>query len=107
MPVVKRTRLMLNGAQAGQVKRCSTMGWEQRGGRSYYYRKEREGSRVRSVYVGGSGTAAFISQLEKGRREEDETKREDRQRELAKLERQDATIEAACRLIDTVTEAAF
>jgi hypothetical protein len=83
------------------------MGWEQRGGRSYYYRKERESSRVRSIYVGGGETAAFISQLEKGRREEDEMKREDRRRELAKLEQQDATIEAACRMIDMVIEAAL
>jgi len=28
------------------------MGWEQRRGRSYYYRKVREGGRVRSEYVG-------------------------------------------------------
>jgi hypothetical protein len=35
------------------------MGWEQRGGRSYYYRKVREGDRVRSKYV-GSGILAQI-----------------------------------------------
>ncbi len=29
------------------------MGFEQRGGRSYYYRKVREGGRIRSIYVGG------------------------------------------------------
>ena len=28
------------------------MGWEQRGGRSYYYRKGREGGQVCSKYVG-------------------------------------------------------
>jgi hypothetical protein len=28
------------------------MGWERRGGGSYYYRKERRGRRVRSKYVG-------------------------------------------------------
>src|SRR5689334_13998428 len=27
------------------------MGWERRGGRRYYYRKERRGNAVRSVYV--------------------------------------------------------
>jgi len=28
------------------------MGWEKRGNQTYYYRKKREGGRVRSVYVG-------------------------------------------------------
>ena len=35
------------------------MGWERRGGRSYYYRKERRGRRVRSKYV-GSGVLGQI-----------------------------------------------
>jgi hypothetical protein len=35
------------------------MGWEKRSGRSYYYRKVREGGRVRSKYV-GSGIVAQI-----------------------------------------------
>lgn len=35
------------------------MGWEQRRGRSYYYRKVREGGRIRSEYV-GSGIVAQI-----------------------------------------------
>src|SRR5947209_8736136 len=30
------------------------MGWETRGGREYYYRKERAGASVRSVYVHGT-----------------------------------------------------
>ncbi len=40
------------------------MGWETRGGTSYYYRKERDGASVRSVYGGGGETAALIAQLE-------------------------------------------
>jgi len=35
------------------------MGWEQRRGRSYYYRNLREGGRVRSEYIGG-GTLAEL-----------------------------------------------
>lgn len=83
------------------------MGWELRRGRLYYYRKEREGARVRSVYVGSGETAALISQLEGMRRDEDETEHENQRRELAKLERQDEAIDATCRLIETVTEAAL
>jgi hypothetical protein len=40
------------------------MGWEERRGRSYYYRKERVGDRVRSVYVGGGATASFLARFD-------------------------------------------
>lgn len=33
------------------------MGWEERNGNRYYYRKRREGDRVRSEYVGAGGVA--------------------------------------------------
>lgn len=39
------------------------MGWEQRGNNRYYYKKEREGSRVKSVYVGRGEIANMISQF--------------------------------------------
>ena len=42
------------------------MGWEQRGKNQYYYRKEREGSRVRSIYVGRGEIAQMVSQLQSG-----------------------------------------
>ena len=40
------------------------MGWEDRNGRSYYYRKERTGGRVRSVYVGNSQMAHGLVMLD-------------------------------------------
>ena len=40
------------------------MGWEQRGAFKYYYRKERDGSRVKSVYVGRGEIAHMISQIQ-------------------------------------------
>ena len=43
-------RLLIRGQFA---KRSTTMAWEERrNGRLYYYRKVREGRRVRSIYVG-------------------------------------------------------
>lgn len=42
------------------------MGWEKRGGKQYYYRKERDGSRVKSVYVGRGEIANMISQFQPG-----------------------------------------
>ena len=40
------------------------MGWERRGNHEYYYRKEREGSRVKSTYVGRGEMAHMISNFE-------------------------------------------
>ena len=51
------------------------MGLETRKGRTYYYRKERHGSRVRSVYVGASQFAAGLALLDDLRRAEAEDER--------------------------------
>jgi hypothetical protein len=40
------------------------MGWEQRGNHWYYYRKKRDGSRVKSIYVGCGEIADMISQFQ-------------------------------------------
>jgi hypothetical protein len=40
------------------------MGWEQRGNHRYYYRKERDGSQVKSVYVERGEIANMISQMQ-------------------------------------------
>jgi|SRR5688500_18810108 len=40
------------------------MGWELRGNNRYYYKKEREGSRVKSIYVGRGEIAHMISQIQ-------------------------------------------
>ena len=68
------------------------MGFEQRGGRFYYYRKKRQGSKVRSQYV---GDALLLGQLGAA---EDEAARQNRARQKA-VERQvrqsEAEIEAS------------
>jgi hypothetical protein len=70
------------------------MGWETRNGNLYYYRKERDGSRVRSVYIGSGETAHLISQLENMRREETRMKLL-HQKNLREIEeRADRVIEA-------------
>lgn len=40
------------------------MGWERRGNTLYYYKKERQGSRVKSIYVGRGEIAHLISQFQ-------------------------------------------
>jgi len=81
------------------------MGWEQRGNNQYYYRKEREGSRVRSVYIGVGDLAnlsAGLLALEQGdRRLAELRKRQQRQA----LEALDAEIDALSDLVSTMTQA--
>jgi hypothetical protein len=74
------------------------MGWEQRRGRSYYYRKVREGGRVRSKYV-GSGLVAQICAGDDGNKRRDRAAkhaadRATRQAEAA-IDRQLASVESA------------
>ncbi len=78
------------------------MAFERRGNNSYYYRKERAGGGVRSVYVGRGETARLIAQLddlERNAREEG--------RAVARLERerwqaQDAELDALGVMMDAV-----
>lgn len=51
------------------------MGWEQRRGRSYYYRKVREGGRVRSEYMGGGTYAQRCAEIDGSDRQERAAKR--------------------------------
>ncbi len=83
------------------------MALEQRGSNFYYYGKERRGGRVCSIYYGSGETAVLMSRLDEARREEAGHKLEVARHELAKLERYDASIEATCRMIDSITEAAL
>lgn len=83
------------------------MAWEERSGRSYYYRKEREGDRVRSVYVGGGETAALIAQLDGMRREEVEHERELEKRARAEAEAPDAEHAALDEMFKLITKGAL
>jgi hypothetical protein len=82
------------------------MGWEQRRGRSYYYRKVREGGRVRSEYVG----SGIVAQICAG---DDDDRRRDRQAKgaadhatrqaEAEIDRQLADVESALALMTHAT----
>ena len=81
------------------------MGWEQRGTNYYYYRKEREGSRVRSVYIGvgdlANLSAGFLALEQEDRRLAELRKRQQRQA----LEALDAEIDALSDVVSTMTQA--
>jgi hypothetical protein len=81
------------------------MGWEQRGNNQYYYRKEREGSRVRSVYVGRGQIAHMISQIQASSPLLERLARTIKSPETVKLEKAEATMEQAIDLIQSVTQA--
>jgi hypothetical protein len=40
------------------------MGWEQRGNNQYYYCELRNGSSVKSIYIGRGEIAQWVSQLQ-------------------------------------------
>jgi predicted negative regulator of RcsB-dependent stress response len=81
------------------------MGWEQRGNNSYYYRKEREGSRVKSVYVGRGEVAHMISEFESSSAELETLMRAQKSIEVDKLERVELALDRAIELTQLFTEA--
>ncbi len=80
------------------------MGWEQRGNNRYYYKKERDGSRVKSVYVGRGQIAHVISQFQASSTAVERIVRANRESESKKAE---ASLELATDLIQLVTNAAL
>lgn len=83
------------------------MGWETRGGRSYYYRKEREGARVRSVYVGAGVMGRGLALLDGLGRAEAEERRAELMREREADEIVEAEIAALGEMVETLTTAAM
>jgi hypothetical protein len=81
------------------------MAWEQRGTNRYYYRKEREGSRVKSVYVGRGEVAHMISKLESSSAELEKLLRAQKSIEAQELERVELALDRAIELTQLFTEA--
>ena len=83
------------------------MAWEQRGSNSYYYKKEREGSKVKSVYVGRGEMAHMISKLESSSAELERLMRARRSLEANELDRAEAPLDRAIELTQLFTQAAL
>lgn len=83
------------------------MGWEKRGNREYYYRKVREGSRVRSVYVGRGELAQLTAALIAMQREDRSNQNQELRLEQALLRAFDLEVHAMEAVIITITEAAL
>lgn len=83
------------------------MGWEQRNGSSYYYKKERSGGRVRSVYVGKGLVATLGAKLDASERAEKDAEREAFRREVKKQDAIDAQIDEICHQTERLVRAAL
>lgn len=83
------------------------MGWEQRGNHLYYYRKERDGSRVKSTYVGRGEMAHMISKFESSSAEVEKLLRVKKSIEAQESERIEAALDRAVELVQLFTEASL
>jgi hypothetical protein len=83
------------------------MGWEQRGNNSYYYKKERQGSTVRSVYVGPGEIAHMISQIQSNTPLIEKLARSINSAEKNRSEKAKAALEQASDLVRLITQAAL
>lgn len=81
------------------------MGWERRGNHEYYYRKERQGSSVKSTYVGRGEIAHMISKFESSSAEIEQLLRAKKAIEDQELERIEAAMDRAVELVQLFTEA--
>jgi len=80
------------------------MGWETRRNSRYFYRKERRGKRVRSIYCGSGEQAELISRQVAKDREEERQQREADRKLVAEMQAEDATYEAISDDLDVLAK---
>lgn len=83
------------------------MAWEGRGGRQYYYRKVRDGNRVRSEYLGRGPQADLLACLGQIERAQAEARRREEERVKEEARAVDKQVNEVCSLVDALRDAAF
>lgn len=73
------------------------MGFEIRRGRSYFYRKRRDGGRVVSEYCGSGEAAVLFGRLDAIEREDRDLKRRAERADRERMEALDRGLDAMCR----------
>ena len=81
------------------------MGWEQRGAHKYYYRKERHGSRVKSVYVGRGEIAHIILNFESHSTKLEKLMRVKKSIEDSDFDKAETAFDRAVELVQLFTQA--
>lgn len=83
------------------------MGWETRGNGSYYYRKVRDGGRVRSEYVGAGMIADMLAEVDADSRHDAQVQQQARRAEVDAERRTAATLAEVDRMVQDMTAAAL
>jgi hypothetical protein len=91
----------------GKERAVAQMGWEQRGNNRYYYKKAREGSRVRSIYVGRGEIANMISQIQSSSAALERLARTNRSPQVVAQEKADAQVLRLTCLTRLITQASL
>ena len=81
------------------------MGWENRNGNTYYYRKRRDGKRVTSVYVGNGCIGQIAEAMDMDERVENRQARVNWQREKERARAIDDRLNEIERRVRTFTRA--
>ena len=81
------------------------MAMEERGKRKYYYRKERVGGKVTSIYVGSGEYARLAFQMDKIERKQKAREAAALNRQLAKAAAIDGEINSLCELTGKLVDA--
>ncbi len=98
-------RLSSRLGERGNSYLIAQMGWENRNGSVLPTRKERNGSSVKSVYVGRGNIAQASAALTGIEKDEQILKKHKLQQEREEIESFDADLDAMCQLVTIITEA--
>jgi hypothetical protein len=79
------------------------MGWEERRGHQYFYRKRRRNGRVVSEYVGCGEWVEALASLEMADRMQRAVEREERRDERDQVRADEASLDELTALVDTLT----
>ena len=83
------------------------MGWKTINGHRYYYKSERDGGRVRTVYFGGGESGSLMALLQAEDRAEREDKRKERQTDREESEAEERAVAEWFDDVQAVADAAM
>jgi hypothetical protein len=79
------------------------MGWENRNGKRFYYRKRRQGRRVISEYIGSGPIAEFMATIVQRERQDQATQLMKKKQDFERVLNEDRELDTACDLVRDLT----